>query len=278
MDNICEPCDYTTKIKYNFVLHFQTVKHIKNMEIFNKQKMEDLIAQNKESADEIKELKNQIAILTSENKSLIEYKEIMKETQKTSTGTVNYIINNFAPPPIKKYKLLEYSNAMKTLDIIDTDDDPKFIKKIVYNSTKKILPKFLGDIIVKLYKKKDLKDQSMFNSDVSRLSYIIREKHGDENLWTQDKSGILVTQYVIQPYLKYISDLLHKAVNKLTEENALNPKMTANKLCKNNDTIKCYLDISHSIDNKILEGEINKYIAPFFYYKHKVKPNLLIKE
>ncbi len=60
MENICEPCDYTTKLKSNLTIHFQTVKHIKNMEIFYKQTIEDLIAQKNCDVKEIQILKNEI--------------------------------------------------------------------------------------------------------------------------------------------------------------------------------------------------------------------------
>ncbi len=108
MNNICEPCDHTSKKKSDLLAHFKSLKHIKNMEIINKQKMEDLIAQNKE-------LHGQIRILTNQVEGLTEYINIVKELPKTSGGTVNYIINNYAYPETEKYESLEHSNQFSRM-------------------------------------------------------------------------------------------------------------------------------------------------------------------
>ncbi len=310
MDCACELCNYTGS-KGNYLAHLKSLKHIKNQENADKleqqqilddknSQIQELIDQAKINTDECVKLQSNLILKDIETKFLVD-KIIQLETQiklltdhkndiKTSAdmvanvagnvagnvavSTLNYITSNYTPPAIQTYKLNEYHNVMKTLDIIDADDDPKFVKNIVYHFSKNLLAKFLGDIIVKLYKKDDIKEQSMFNSDVSRLSYIIREKNGKKYSWTQDKTGILVGEYVIQPYLDYIVDLLKKAMVKLNEINT-GIKMSVDKICKNNDTIKCYLEIKHSIDNKVLEREINKYIAPFFYFNQKEKIGLI---
>jgi hypothetical protein len=70
----------------------------------------------------------------------------------------------------------------------------------MYDKEKKLIP-YLGDIIIKYYKKENPKDQSIWNSDTTRLNYLIRELIDTELTWTCDKAGLKVNEFIIIPLL-----------------------------------------------------------------------------
>ena len=61
---------------------------------------------------------------------------------------------------------------------------------------------------IKNYKKKNAKDQSLWNSDTTRLTYFVRDPDTKENVWKVDKKGIRTTELIITPFLEYIVEKL----------------------------------------------------------------------
>ncbi len=64
MDLECIPCDYTTKLKANLLAHFKSSKHIKNKEVDDELKFNNLILQNQE-------LEKQLHVATTELRAVI---------------------------------------------------------------------------------------------------------------------------------------------------------------------------------------------------------------
>jgi hypothetical protein len=52
------------------------------------------------------------------------------------------------------------------------------------------LNRYLGKLLLKNYKKSDPKQQSLWNSDTGRLSYVVRTLAGDKPTWIADKKAI----------------------------------------------------------------------------------------
>ncbi len=257
--------------------HVKTKETIENLIAENQKLEKQIIEKDREFEKQITEKKHRIELLEMQTRLLTDYKNDIKVVRESKIGSTSYITAKFTPPPVQTYKLDEYSNVMKTLNIIDTS--PKFMTQIVRNFDKKSLGVFLGNILVKLYKKLNVKNQSVFNTDVSRLSYIIREKDATDKIsWVRDKNGVLVCKYIIQPYLEYIDGVLDSAIVKL---NALNTKLSpkkntesfADKITTNNNTIESYTNIKQDIESKILEREINKHMASLFYFNHNDMDN-----
>ena len=134
--------------------------------------------------------------------------------------------------------------------------------------------KYLGDIIIKYYKKKDPKNQSIFNSDTTRLTYVIRELFDDQQIdWTIDKKGIKTTNYIINPFLDHIDDIIKEYMqNKTTFDRKT---ATTRELEANFSNLTACGEIIISIEKKELGDEILKYIAPYFYHMKDNKNNLL---
>ena len=100
-------------------------------------------------------------------------------------NTVSFIINNFTvAPPIDKnidYKQILYDNNKEKIDVIE---------EIIHHYRHKSLTKYIGDMIVKCYKKEDPSQQSIWNSDVTRKNYLLRELINTKPEWIPDKKGI----------------------------------------------------------------------------------------
>ena len=147
-------------------------------------------------------------------------------------------------------------------------DKEKFIEEITYQYYNKSLSNYLGDIIVKHYKKKDPEKQSIWNSDSTRLTYIVRELFTDDKIdWLVDKKGIKTTNYIITPFLKHIHELAKWYMELKTDFDR--KSATTKELQARFSNLKACAEIQIEIEKKILSTEILKYIAPFFYYMKK---------
>ena len=252
--------------------------------------------------NDIKHYKETINNLKIENQRLQETLNNAGNIIKSSVSTNNYIIKNFKDAPAlaapDDYSRLTY-NRPKNSDTEDEDDelltdseecisdDPgdrfldepnkshhkntynkdkeKFIEKLVYKHKEKILDDYLGKIIVRHYKKKDPAQQSIFNSDTTRLTYIIRELFSNKKIdWTVDKKGIKTTNYIIRPFLKHIVDLIREYVNQKTKIDRKNVDTEA--LIANFDNLKFANEILHSIEKNELSESVLKKISPHFYF------------
>lgn len=191
------------------------------------------------------------------------YKPVLNSADaiiKTSMSTVSFIIQNYNKAPQLK-ELENYS-------IIKSDvNDKKLIKTILYHHKKNTINKYLGEFIIKSYKKQDPTEQSVWNSDASRLTYIIRELLANDKLnWCVDKKGIRTCNYIIEPVLKYIQEILTKYMDNISKKIK---KIDINKIKEKMYQMKHSSEIINSIKDKKLANDILKYITPHFYLNYK---------
>lgn len=212
---------------------------------------------------------------------------------KTSVSTNKHIMENYKTAPAlsapNDYSKLTYDRPKKHEDdnpIVsdsedfktdeDSDDEldeerdltiakNKFVEKLIYKQKKKILEDYLGKIIVRHYKKTDLEQQSLFNSDASRLTYIIRELFNDKKIdWTIDKKGIRTINCIIKPLLKHVDELIVEYIQKQTTINMKTVKTS--DLVNNFGNLELSNAILTSIRTNVLAEEVLKKITPYFYF------------
>lgn len=218
---------------------------------------------------------------------------------KTSVSTTNYIIKNFRDAPAlaapEDYSRLTYDRPKggheDEYELSDTEeedpDDPgdkfidkdsddeikldkgrekeKFVEKLLYKHRENILVDYLSRIIVRHYKKKDPSQQSIFNSDTTRLTYIVRELFSNKKIdWRVDKKGIKTTNYVIKPLLKHIDELIREYIDQKTTIDR--KTVTTEQLINNFDNLKSGNEILHSIEKNELSENVLKKISPHFYF------------
>ena len=171
--------------------------NVHNQEIINyENKLNNIIKDNIKLNDEITNLKK---LLEKEEKHSASEIETLKKDNaylksiinnagniiKSSVSTISYVSQNYndAPilEPIKDYSKVTYDIDSENYEETNherktkTDkeirkDKNRFIDIIIHKHDKNVLDRYLGDIIIKCYKKKDPKKQSLWSSDTSRLT------------------------------------------------------------------------------------------------------------
>ncbi len=207
----------------------------------------------------LEEKDNKIDIFYNENTYLKSVCNNATNFVAETMNTVNFIINNLtSAPPIDKnmdYKKIIYENKDK-IDVLD---------EIVHHFRHKSLVKYIGNIIVKCYKKDDPKQQSIWNSDIARKNYLLREIINKKAEWITDKKGIKTTEIIIDPIIKILDKLIRDFLN---DDKSINKDGTINKfILEKRLNIGIELnEILLLIDHKTLHNEVNSYIAQFFYF------------
>jgi len=152
------------------------------------------------------------------------------------------------------------NNGLETIVYRNITNDADLIRALIYYYNNKTLIKYIGDSIVALYKKEDPADQSFWNSDTQRLSYIIRTVVCENPEWVRDRGGKLITKMIITPLICYIDEKLKNfLVNTFPTKSEVpvefNEKMvTVHK-------IRCIMQ-----DKKAIEEQILNYKSPFFHF------------
>ena len=198
--------------------------------------------------------------------------ELSRLKTQNNIGTINNNNNNHISITTSQIRKLlpEYSTAPVLTEITDmsqvlNEDDDLFMEDIAYDHRKKILHQTLGDGIVRIYKTADPKQQTIWNTDTSRLNYLI--KHAINNRksgWMIDKKGLRVTEKIITPILSHL-----KAKMEEYEPRRNDPRSYQTK--------GFLLEIIMEINDGGLANRINKYIASHFYMTDTVKKNITYK-
>jgi hypothetical protein len=230
---------------------------------------------------------------------LDEYKNITRTNSETINNSMNilkYAIKNLNDAP--HVGLLEGKKMSGMLEYKDKNGRKKskhtIEELLIYHYEKKLLHQFLGDLIVDTYKTDDPKNQSIWtrhywslqtnnsyakllrhfkclnnvwNSDISRLTFIIKELIGKSSKWVADKKGLNFTKYVISPLTEKIMEILKEYVKKCNDKIQQIGHLDDNT---KNDTQKTLQNMEKAnsvimmINLKKINIEILKYISPFF--------------
>ena len=137
------------------------------------------------------------------------------------------------------------------------------IKILLHYYDKKDLHAYLGDFLIGHYKKNNPKNQSLWNSDTVRLTYIFKQwiDSKKKSNWTVDKGGIEVKKIIIYPLLKYIKKVLMTYIDLLAEQSNIEPSDNLNKKMKNLLELLTYVDAKHSN----VANDMIRYMARHFY-------------
>jgi hypothetical protein len=207
--------------------------------------------------------------------TLENYQSVISKYEKMNGQLLKYVsqnkpsntTNNTYNISVKNYIQQNYSDAPALEGIQDYSklmfEDNEFMETLAYNFNNNTLHKYLGDFIVGYYAKEDPSQQSLWNSDVSRLTYIIKELLvNNESNWNHDFKGVKVKSYVINPLLRYIK----KSINEYWITHIDHVKSGDFESIKRIQEIYISIHkIKQIIDNGILADDIVRYIAPKFY-------------
>ena len=260
-ENMCKYCSRTFSRPDTLSKHINTCK--------NKQE------EDNELKDKIKELNNQLELFKNENKHYIKevyhykeetnyYKQMLREAGglvKKSVSSLTYIVDNYSNAP-----------ALQTISIKDIRtlkyNEKKIIEDILSSYKHKTLSKYLGGFIIDLYKKDDPNSQSIWNTDDSRLTYLIKELLNNKSSnWIIDKKGIKTTEYLIDPLLLHIKKLLISY-----QKNLIIPELTQHntEIEFILDNSKRIIELMDDIDDGIISKDILKYISCHLRFNEKL--------
>jgi hypothetical protein len=211
------------------------------------------IEEMKQTLDEAKQSKNKTE--TKYNQLVENSGTIINNSLKTVNkigNALTYINQNFKNAPILQ--------QMPDFSAFTREKEGQFVEEMIHYDRKKKLAQFIGDIYCDEYVKDNPEQQAMWNKDNIRLTYYVRVsikgKKTQSHEWITDKKGHHVIECTIRPILNY----LDKEIKKYMKKNKTNKNMNG-KLLLN---LKTCAEMTVQIDNKTLEYEILKYIAPKF--------------
>ena len=224
--------------------------------------LKDTIASKEEIVkvkEEMVKAKDEIVkILTNELES---YKSLVNGAGgivEQTMSVISYLTKNYnnAPP------LVKFENCAK---IKDKDNVNDYIENLCYYHKNDLLIQHISQCIIAEYKTKDPSKQSLWSSDTSRITYIIKEliKDNTDN-WLFDKKGIKVCNYIINPLLTYIREELSSYIRNID----INDRNV--DLEKQTEILMIANAVIHSIDNNTLKHNILRVITPEFYCNKKL--------
>ena len=135
--------------------------------------------------------------------------DIARTTAKTTFTAVNgltYVKEHYPNAPV-----------LKKLDKYNLGDDSELIESLLFYSGKGTLSNYIGDFLIKFYKKNDPNDQSLWTTDIARLTFIVRQILRKKIDWHYDKKGIKVCNTIINPLLSNIKTILKKYINDIND-------------------------------------------------------------
>jgi len=269
----CSKCDKTFAAASGLSRHKNKICKIDAI----KEQIRDELKKEQDLVLELKkkdlEIEYKEKLLEEKNKLLEKENNELKQYIKTAKPATTYNIS------IKKMIQQSYPDAphLEKLDdyAILHDDDIDLMQDLIYYSQKNRAHKYLGDIIIKYYKKDDPKDQSLWSTDSSRLKYIIKELIATNNsYWNEDDKGLKINKYIIDPLLKYIHEYIKDKIDELHIEIENSKGYECIELSKKQTSLTTILI---QIQNGTLKESIVKYIAPFFRFNTE-QTNLIKNE
>ena len=300
----CENCSFESDDASNYQRHLNSKKHEKKcIEIETEKKnllrctncnrqfnhtsnlarhqkfcMANIIKEMKiDHQNEVKELKNKITVLEDKLIMMTNHYDYLKSLVnnagsmvKISVNALSYAVQNFNNAPA----IVSFNNFA----LLQTEEKYTIVEIAIYNHKNGKLPSYIGHAITSEYKKKDPREQSIWNTDTSRFSYIIRECINEKLEWVIDKGGLKFTDVSIGPILDYLKNLLNKH---LADRSKLFLRKDTNVI-----SLQSELNVVNDILNKIADNslaiETIKYITSSFYLNKtkmiKGTPNILSKK
>ena len=253
---VCEYCDMEFCRTSNLMKHKKICTNLKtkNMEESYKSEIEILNTKVDKYKSESYHYKEEINY----------YKQMLREAGglvKKSVSSLTYAMDNYNNAP-----------AIKTITIQEIDSfdnsEKKIVEDILSSYKHKTLGKYLGDFILKLYKKDDPKDQSIWNTDDNRLTYLIKELLNNESSnWIVDKKGIKTQTYLIEPLLAHIKSLL---VSYQTNFNIPDIGKNSIELEMMLENSKKIIELTNDIDDGFVSKDILKHISSYLKFNGKI--------
>lgn len=178
-----------------------------------------------------------------------------------SINVVAYVNQNYSDA--KPLIPLKEKDVMQIL-YVDESCGHSLEEIIIFQHSKYLLDKFLGEFIVTKYVKQDPKKQQIWSSNIKKLTFLVRHVlNKTDKVWLKDSNGVCITKHVITPILAEIRKLIDVYI-KLCNEKMHLPHTPTSDFDKFHNIGFHGVKILYEIDQKILHHKILLYIAPYF--------------
>jgi hypothetical protein len=139
------------------------------------------------------------------------------------------------------------------------------ILDILCQQKQNCLVKYLGGKLFNHYTRKDITQQSLHTTDVSRCTYVQQSIINEKPAWSVDKNGLEVCGQIVSPFL----DVLKKDMQNYVDEESSRTQTLPHgeSMSLHLDNLKAAADIVTDIKNKKLEEALMKELAPRLYLK-----------
>ena len=318
----CDSCNYSSSLHSNYKKHCKTKKHIKNIEVQNKEsESSPIVVRDKSNIDDkkhilkryicnaceldfnnkanfarhkqrcsekrilhyehkindlIRQLKEKDIItrriIKANEKALDTIKEtsnkaldtVKESVRKESKSIFNIVINQ-----IKKPILLKQVEDVKQIHNAYKDDEmEEFVRDLCSMQQNGSLYKFIGNFIIKQYKKEDISEQSMFSTDSSRSNFIYSTlDKNNKAIWKRDPKGLNVGSITLDNVLFYIQDMIREQQLIMVKRM---PQLSEIKILKLSDIISTCNKIDRLIrHNNELKNKIVTYLSSNFGFDER---------
>ena len=239
---------------------------------------------------QLKDKENEIAILSLKNENLItllESKDEMasvKDTCNNKTMTILENENKFHKKLVEgsskivnsisaiAYAKKHYPDAKALVEYTDmealkTEKGYGIAEAMIFYNENNRIAEVIGKIILNKYKEDRPELQSLWNTDFSRLAYIVVEGKGCNKRWIVDKGGVKVKQMIIEPILKHIREKLFEYCGENAKLMGINNNKkfdydTYEKYCENISNSNALIK---KIDNGITSNKIIQYLSQYLH-------------
>jgi hypothetical protein len=215
IEHTCILCNYNTNKKWLYDRHLISEKH-KNNTIINKKSVDvsgNIIIIDKidHLAKQNDELRKKIELLEKSNQELKQVSnentnKIVKEARVIKRSLLSILNSEFKDTPsidyIKEDEFREEFEEEYNFKLDDTDN--RLFMRIFSDYKKRKLIGSLCNVIVRIIKKEDQKQQSVFNIDASRGNYATKI----QDIWHNDKKGLQLKKYTIDVVTKYMINIM----------------------------------------------------------------------
>ena len=267
-NNLCIYCNRSFSRPGTMSKHINTCKSKQREDNELKEKIKELNAQLELFKNEKEHYIDTVDQYKAANQHQLDetnyYKQLLREAGglvKKSVSSLTYVVDNYEnAPAIQTISVDEFKNI--------EENEKKIVEEILSAYKHKTLDKYLGNYIIKIYKKDDPKFQSIWNTDDSRLTYLIKELLSNKSSnWIIDKKGIKTKEYLIVPLLGCIKKLLISYQKNLIMPDLKQNSVEIEFILENNKKIS---ELVNDIDDGVISKDVLKYISSHLRFDGKL--------
>jgi hypothetical protein len=224
-----------------------------------------IISQMTNVLEEVKEVKEEVKEVNKTNK---EVKKVVNKAIHKASSLIKYLMEHHkTAPPLKKIKKDECINLLKIeFKCTEEDDKDNYLeKKFISDYSGNKFISNISKCILNIVHTDDPSQQPIWNSDCSRLHYVIKTSI---NVWNEDKAGIQFTDFVIRPILKSICDRITNYRKEIIEKKDIS-KYKIDDYIEHNKLLSSVYNFEYALIRGELIKPILKELAPYLRYVKK---------